>query len=200
MEFFPPGSLDDRPELHAFRDRWYVSHLLAMQESPMYPPPTDSASTYRLLFLPTFHNPSVVRFKCLGDTWNAVCKRTDGRGGYSPGKLVAQSEWILSRRESKQLSRLLERVSFWEMGSSEDSAGVDGSQAVMEGAQEGRYHVIDRWSPHGITYAELVEFLLTLCQGIGEAPPDPPKFLRSFAELESRLDSSENGSTTDQRR
>ena len=44
MEFFPLGALDDRADLHAFPDRWYVSHLLAMQERSLHPPVADRAT------------------------------------------------------------------------------------------------------------------------------------------------------------
>lgn len=187
MEFFPANSLDPRPDLHAFRDRWYVSHLLAMQERPLYPPATDQPPVYRLLFLPTFQQPAVVRLSEAGGSWRAVCKRSDGRGGYGAGKLAGEAEWELPRREAKQFARLLDRVGFWDMQSSEDTAGCDGSQAVLEGVRADGYHVVDRWSPHGTPYAELVEFLLGLCRSVGEQAPDPPKYVGSFAELAERF-------------
>jgi hypothetical protein len=193
MEFFPANSLDLGPEPHAFRDRWYVSHLLAMQERPLYPPAADVPPVYRLLFLPTFRQPVAVRLSDSGGVWRAVCKRSDGRGGYGAGQLTAESERELSRAEAKQFARRLNRVGFWDMPSSEETAGLDGSQAVFEGARDGRYHVVDRWSPHGTPYAELVEFLLGLARGVGELPLDPPKYLGSFAELAERLKSQPDG-------
>jgi hypothetical protein len=187
MEFFPVNALDPRPDLHAFRDRWYVSHLLAMGERPLHPLAPDQPIVYRLLYLPSFRQSAVVRLNEAGGTWRAVCKRSDGRGGYSPGRLAGEAERELSRAEAKQFARLLERVGFWDARSWEDTAGKDGAQAVLEGARAGGYHVIDRWSPHGTPYAELVEFLLGLCRGVGEPAPDPPKYLESFAELAERF-------------
>jgi len=175
MEFFPANTLDPRPDLHAFKHRWYVSYLLAMQERPLHPPEPGQPSVYRLLFLPTFRQPAVVRLTEANGGWRAVCKRSDGLGGYSAGRLAGEAERGLSRAEAKRFARLLDRVGFWGMPSSEDSAGLDGSQAVMEGARAGHYHVVDRWSPHGTPYADLVEFLLGLCEGVGEPAPDPPK-------------------------
>jgi hypothetical protein len=187
MQFFPANALDDRPDLHAFRDRWYVSHLLAMEERPLYPPGNDQPPVYWLLFLPSFRQPAVVRLTEAGGTWQALCKRSDGRGGYSPGRLAGTAERELSRAEAKQFARLLDQVGFWTMPSSEDSAGRDGSQAVLDGARAGEYHVVDRWSPHGTPYADLVEFLLGRCRGVGEPAPAPPKYVGSFAELAERF-------------
>ena len=189
MEFFPPGALDDRPHLHAFRDRWYVAHLLAMQERPLNSSVADQSAVYRLLFLPTFRQPSVVRLTEAGGLWTVVCKRSSGRGGYSSGRLAGERERELSQAEGNQFRRLLDRVAFWEMPSFEDSCGLDGAQAVLEGVRAGGYHVVDRWSPHSTPYAELVEFLLRLCHGVGDAPPERPKYLTSFAELGQRLQS-----------
>src|SRR5262245_24398517 len=37
IDFFPPYVFDENPEHHAFREMWYASHLLAMNEGPLYP-------------------------------------------------------------------------------------------------------------------------------------------------------------------
>ena len=164
MEFFPENTLDDHPGGHAFRVNWYVPHLLSMEEPPLRPPVADRPTVYRLLFLPTFDRPAVVRLTEAEGGWRAVCKRSDGRGGYGPGPLLSAAERDLSPAEGKKFGRLLTEAAFWEMPSSETSAGLDGSQAVLEGVREGCYHVVDRWSPHGTPYAKLVEFLLKLHQ------------------------------------
>lgn len=160
MDFFPVNSLDPRPDLREFLVRWYVSHLLAMEEKPLSSPATDQPDVYRLLFLPTFRPPAVVRLPIDSGAWHAVYKRSDGRGGYESGRLVSETRRTLSPKQAAEFSRLLEQAGFWEMPSSEDSAGCDGSRAVLEGVRSGRYHVVDRWSPHGTPYARLVEFLL----------------------------------------
>nr|MDZ8061281.1 hypothetical protein [Nostoc sp. EkiNYC01] len=162
MEFFPLAALHDHPNLHAFRNRWYVSHLLAMQERPLHPPATDQPDVYRLLFLPTFEQPSLIRLSNTEGMWKAVCKRTNGSGGYAPGQLIAEIELDLSPTDAKEFGRLLDCAEFWEMPSFENSGGLDGKQAVLEGVRAGRYHVVDRWSPRGTPYAKLVEFLLKL--------------------------------------
>lgn len=179
MEFFPANSLDHRPDIHAFCDRWYVSHLLAMQERPLWPPAPNLPTAYRLLFLPTFQQPRAVRLTEASSGWRAVCKRSDGRGGYAPGRLVGEAERELSRTEAERFTYLVDRVDFWTMPGSEDSHGCDGSQAVLEGVRASAYHVVARWSPRGTPYAELVEFLL----GLGRSP----KYAGSFAELAERF-------------
>jgi hypothetical protein len=49
------------------------------------------------------------------------------------------------------------------MPSFEESYGLDGWQAVMEGVRLGEYHVVNRWTQRGNAFAKLVEFLLKIC-------------------------------------
>jgi hypothetical protein len=165
LEFFPNNAFEDYPGGHVFRVNWYVPHLLSMAEQPLYPPVADQAAICRLLFLPTFHRPVVVRLIEADGTWRVVCKRTNGRGGYRPGPLINEETRGLSSVEAKQFAVYLSQVELWDMPSIGDREGLDGSQAVLEAVCEGRYHVVDRWSPQGTPYAQLVDFLLALCTG-----------------------------------
>ena len=146
--FFPPGVLEGLED-------WYEIFLLAKQELPLYPPAADSPPVYRLLHLPSFQRPSMVRLTGGGDNWRVVHKPRGGR-------IVGAAGRDLTRVEAKQLNCLLEQVAFWDMASTESCGGNDGTHCVFEGVCGGRYHVVDRWSPRGTPYAILVEFLLGL--------------------------------------
>ncbi|WP_439626559.1 hypothetical protein [Gemmata sp.] len=185
MEFFPPGVLDDHPDLHALHERWYVSHLMAMQERPLHPPAPDQPTVFRLLFLPTFTRPALVRVTDAGG-WRVARKQTDGRGGYEPGQLVSEAEWELTPGEAKRLGKLVERAGFWDLPTAERADGLDGWQCVVEGVRTGRYHVVDRWSPRRTPFAELVGFLLGLSPAVPREA-GPAKYLGSFAELAERM-------------
>ena len=186
MDFFPPNSLHDRPDMHEFRNCWYVSHLLAFREQPLYPPTADQAVVYRLLHIPTFQRPAVVRLSDIGGAWQVVFKRSDGRMGYA-GPLLGEVKRDLSWPQGKEFSRLLGRIGFWEMAPSSGSFGLDGSRAILEGVRPGEYHLVDRWSPQGTPYAELVDFMLGLCEGVGDAPAKPSETIGSFEELAKRF-------------
>lgn len=163
MDFFPPGVLDARPDLHTFRSEWYVRHLVAMQEQPLYPPSDGSLCCYRLLYLPTFRHPVVVRLAPTETAWRATCKRTNGFGGYDAGQLAIESEHSLTKAETQRFSRLLDDSGFWVLPTAEVSAGLDGTQVILEGVRNGKYHVVDRWSPRQTAYAELSNCILGLC-------------------------------------
>jgi hypothetical protein len=186
MRYFPVGSLDQRVDLHEFRERWYSSHLAAMQEPPLFPPASTSPLTFRLLDLPTWQRPVVVRLTDRDGEWVVVWKRSTGRGGYEPGQLSDMAERVLTMVESKRLAQLLDRVQFWKMTHDDEGHGLDGWQAVLEGVFGDTYHVIDRWSPQSTPFAELAGFLLDLFRTSVAPPAVPPKYARSFAELAER--------------
>ena len=168
MQFFPPGVLDENPGLSAALDHWYSSCLLAMQEHPLYPSSSDGSELYRLLFLPTFSRPAVVRLNHVAGTWQATCKSTDGLGGYSPGQISHEGQLTLSPTDVRVFNRLLERADFWRMSSYIPSNGLDGSQVILEGVRNGTYHLVDRWSPRANPFAKLAHFLLRLDRGLTE--------------------------------
>jgi hypothetical protein len=162
MVWFFPEVLDYDAQRSRFRCGWYGSHLWSMEERPLYPPEPDQFPVYRLLHLPTFSAPSMVRLTEGVDGWRVVCKRSDGWGGYAAGELVAVAEHDLTVLEVQQFLNKFDQCGFWDLPSYEKCDSCDGTQAVVEGVNRGRYHVVDRWSPRGTPYAELVEYLLAL--------------------------------------
>jgi hypothetical protein len=52
-----------------------------------------------------------------------------------------QTEWFLDA---------VDNFGFWKLPARrdpKDEIGVDGARWIMEGSKDGRYHVVDRWSP-----------------------------------------------------
>jgi hypothetical protein len=171
MRFFPPKSLDRDPEVDQIHHNWYSTHLLAMQEVPLYPPATDRPDVYRLLYLLCWDSPVMVHFSLAGEVWQVVCKRTDGFSEFPyGGQLTPEDRRDLSPGEATRFQSLLESAAFWDMPSCDRTLGFDGAPAILEGVKGGCYHVVDRWSPHDTPYAELVEFILGLCPDWGEQP------------------------------
>jgi hypothetical protein len=184
--YFPPGVLAARPDLETLCVAWYTLFLRAMDEGPLYPPPVDGPPTYRLLHLPTFTAPSVVRLVKVSEGWQVTGKRTNGQGGHSPGQLVSDCGRKLTATEVKRLEKLVSQPVFWEMASAEGRSGCDGTRCVLEGVRTGRYHVVDRWSPRRTAFADLVAFLLRLPRFSVDELGQPPRFFGSFAELEQQ--------------
>ncbi|NPA34886.1 MAG: hypothetical protein GXO48_08175 [Chlorobi bacterium] len=123
----------------------YSRHIRAMEEPLLL---TLKHDAFRFIWLRTFHNPIVVRIEFWDDssaflTW----KKTSVHGGYAPGRLVLRISKELSLKEWNQFLKLVEQSKFWELESVELTYGLDGVQWILEGKINGKYHLVDRWSP-----------------------------------------------------
>lgn len=56
----------------------------------------------------------------------------------------------------------LENENFWELPTKKETLGFDGAQWVIEGLQDGKYHLVDRWTPESGSIRKIGLFLLEL--------------------------------------
>jgi len=142
-----------------FRINWYSSHLQAMDEPIL----SDSLPTnvYRFTYLRTFDNPIVIGIENYNDSVKIYWKRTDGAGGYEPGKIIENNSKDLSIEDWKKVEAKIDSINFWSLPTLEiDLLGNDGSQWILEGKKLGRYHVVDRWC--GSEIVPICKFLMGL--------------------------------------
>lgn len=144
--------------------------LRAMGEGPLHPT-VDTSATYRLFRLPSFRFPSVVRVAQRNGNWEIIGRlfRMDG-WSFTPVAPLWERTRRLSDVEATRLEHLLRALSFWTMPVTVERQGLDGTTWVLEGAQDGRYHVIDRWSPEEPPLVDLGEYL-TAISGIDDYRP-----------------------------
>jgi hypothetical protein len=153
--YFPPAALQ------VSTADWYSKHLTALQEPSLYAMRTERGTeVYRFLWLRTFHHPVAVRVVCKEDGDTIVCKTCAGAGGYEPGRLILNRSAPFSPQQKTQLKTLLESSGFWELPSKDTSLGLDGSQWIVEAVKDGRYHIVDRWSPQSGAVRDLGLFLI----------------------------------------
>jgi hypothetical protein len=121
----------------------------------------------RFLILPTWGNPIVVRAVKEGDRYRLFARRLDGQGGYDPGKLVESKEVLLSVEDSKKLSHHLDAAKIFELATSDDVRGNDGSEWIVETVKNGKYQVIVRWTAeyntaerHLTPFVEFCDYLI----------------------------------------
>ena len=123
-----------------------------MHEPSLFEGQTDTRLfAYRFLWLRSFHHPVSIRMVIQGDGQALVTtKIADGAGGYEPGRLISNTSRYLTK---EQTSFFVERIAgsgFWDAPTREVSPGVvnlDGAEWIFEGVKDGKYHVLDRWSP-----------------------------------------------------
>jgi len=140
--------------------RWYSDHLRAMNE-PLLFNKKESKQIFRFTWLRTFDNPVAIRIEKSQDKIVLSWKLCDGAGGYDPGKLTISDSKTVNKETWNLFNKLVDRAHFWEMETLEkDPTGEDGEQWILEGKDEQRYHVVDRWSPKSGAYFDCCNFLI----------------------------------------
>ncbi|TWJ04419.1 hypothetical protein JN11_00127 [Mucilaginibacter frigoritolerans] len=86
-----------------------------------------------------------------------------GSGGYEPGKLILEKQKSISKLTWHQFKEKLDEIGFWGMATKEKSMGNDGSEWILEGVVNDKYHVVDRWTPKSLSdYYQCCDYLLKL--------------------------------------
>lgn len=135
---------------------------MAFREMPLESLPSCVEESYRLMWVPTFHPPVVVRIWRSGEKYFMAAKQLDGRGGYEIGKLSVEQTRSLTNDEWMNFVTSLYQAGFWDIPSNiNEPVPQDGAAWVMEGIKGKQYHSIKRRNPQG-EYADLIKYLIKL--------------------------------------
>jgi hypothetical protein len=145
---------------------WYSQYLTAMNEPALKVLAKKDRTTtvYRFLWLPSFHDPISVRFvkSARGVTRTTVRLKLDHE--YKPVQVVARRSAELTPAQWERIAKQLVKARFWDLQRSqrEPFGGftVDGHILVIEGVNEGRYHVVQRSNPPGGNFVDLCQAML----------------------------------------
>lgn len=144
--YFPIKTKAGGEGVTAFESKWYGKSLERMNEPRLPEFVKDvNADVYRIMILPTWGNPIVVRVQRHGELYRLSARRLDGQGGYDPGKLVEAKDIELSADDSKSLAVPIQSLNFFQLPAEDDVMGNDGDQWIIEGVSLGKYHVAVRW-------------------------------------------------------
>ena len=148
-DYFPKGTFSSNQAYDKSSAQRYSKYLAAFREPSLYKlSQLPSAHSYRFLWLRTFHHPVSVRVEIGRDGIGLVTtKVTDGAGGYSPGRMKLNRTRRLTKQQTDWLLERINALGFWSLAVHEAPGGFDGAQWVIEGVKDGKYHVVDRWSP-----------------------------------------------------
>lgn len=145
-----------------FINDWYGKHLKAMGEPSLIEVYEPENEVYRFLWLRTFHRPIVVRVERSLNSTKLVFVELSGAGGYEPGSVVRKEERTIGDGQWCDFLTLLAKAGYWKLGDDYDDSGNDGAQWILEGVREGRYHLVDRWTPDDGDYRAACIYLLNL--------------------------------------
>ncbi len=131
--YFPIKTKAGGEGVTAFESKWYGKSLERMNEPRLPGFAKDvNADVYRIMILPTWGNPIVVRVRRRGERYSLSSRRLDGQGGYDPGKLVEAKDIELSADDSKSLAVLIQNLNFFQLPTDDDVMGNDGDQWIIE--------------------------------------------------------------------
>jgi len=167
-QYFPTGVFSEYPDLSDSRSRRYAKLLRAIGEPSLLDAAKNKPSdSYRFLWLRSFRQPIAIRLTIRPDgTGQLMGVEMTGRSGYDPG-VVATTEIVeISQDQIHQLKNLLQTTDYWSMPTVDvrlhEERIRDGAEWILEGARDGRYHVVARLSPQNGTYREACLYLLKL--------------------------------------
>jgi hypothetical protein len=152
LYYFPSKAFrdyDDSTRGNDFKLNWYSGMLRALKEPILFTNTRAGESEiYRFTCLRSFHAPFAIRVlhKAANDT-KLILKISDGASGYTSRNLVRNETKILSEAEWTQITTTLNNAEFWKMPTEKPDFGCDGSEWIIEGVKNGKYHVVARWSP-----------------------------------------------------
>ncbi len=167
--YFPIKTKAGDEGVTAFEAKWYGKCLERMNEPRLPDYAKDvNADVYRIMILPTWGNPIVVRVQRHGELFSLLARRLDGQAGYDPGKLVEAKDIELGADDSKALEVLIRNLNFFHLPTNDNLIGMDGDESIIEGVSQGKYHVVERWcaasydpQKRGLTaFLALCKFLL----------------------------------------
>lgn len=149
-QYFPPGLLGCGGRQDDLLTKWYSEQLKALGEPSLWAlSKSDShARVYRFLWLRSFHHPVSVRVIINSDlTGTLVLKIASGAGGYAPGDLVRNESVPVGKHGTSLLFARVLQARLWELPTRGHPGGNDGANWIVEAVADGKYQIVDRWSP-----------------------------------------------------
>jgi hypothetical protein len=146
--YFPPNTLEKAPQ--EFLREWYSTYLATLKEPSLFELAHDTTTySYRFLWLRSFNNPVAIRLNVNADgTGTLIQKVASGEAGFRPGYLTISNSKPITRQQTQYFLQKVHQVDFWSMPTIDPViGGEDGSEWIIEGVHDGKYHVVNRWSP-----------------------------------------------------
>jgi hypothetical protein len=182
--YFPPILNDTfevrNPNFKDFKQNWYSSSLYSFKE-PILFTKTDSQNIYRLLWLRSFHKAVCFTMKELNGKYFLNAKTLDRQPAFYPqvyyrgkdkntGKEILDTTQkadrlafidfdtikVLTSEQWKEIENYISKLDFWNspIADPDDEGSTDGSDWILEGRRNNKYHFIDRRNARG----DLMEF------------------------------------------
>jgi hypothetical protein len=165
-QYFPVGVFGRNPEISTYKEKWYSSFLIAMQEPSLLRGGSDNiVATYRFLLILS------ARAMCFQLTVypdGAGILITKGVVLYpdKPNRLRIEHPVSVSGEQVRDFTTLLQRADFWSSeaeGTNEwNRYRMEGAELILESFINRDYHVVDRWFSRDPDFVRACVFLMSL--------------------------------------
>jgi len=157
VNFFPPSTFRDDFKVH-----WFTNEFYALGQKPLWPPPADGTPIYRVTVLPARSAPESVTLTISpdGSGETRFCVTDIDRQS-----LRADSTRAITAQQVAAFEASVKQAQFWEMSAEPPPSlvyGLGGAQWILEGVENGKYHIVDRWCPRQIPFGKLGQDLFDL--------------------------------------
>jgi hypothetical protein len=137
-----------------FYERWFGGQLRAMEEPVL----SSSASRggfrwrFRMLVLPSFHHAYAIRVdEPVAGPAKVRAVRLDGRGGYSPGKILEQERYVPDRAAIRHLHAAIVSVRLADLPRQTSPDAEDGTIVVCADGVRFVFELVDERGNHLVT-------------------------------------------------
>lgn len=149
-------------DMRHVKPRWSVSDwecLPPMGEPSLLEARDQQANAYRFIYQHSMqHKPLVVRISIRPDgTGEVITKILTYAADCKTGKLTKNKKRVVPKKAVDALLKRVEEADFWQLPAEDSVIGPDGATWIVEGVKDGRYHVVNRWSPRRGEYKRLGE-------------------------------------------
>jgi hypothetical protein len=160
--YFPPSAHSPEAQADSFLALWYTRALVAMHEPPLYgaqAPP--GVVVWRFIWLRSFDPPVAIRITNSPRRCSIVATALGNVITPEPPQDSSGAVYItdilrfgpITRRDSSlrspvECTHAIQSIpGFWAAPGEDSRTGIDGANWVFEALEQGRYHVVTRWSP-----------------------------------------------------
>ena len=147
--YFPDNIFSERDDHNSFINESYSKQLKALDEPSIYAQKHDpSRQLYRFTWLRSFHNSVSIRLEIEKDGSGLLyVKMSNALEENSAEKITKNEIIIIEKEDVHEFLELLAQKNFWKLPSAREIFGLDGAEWIIEGLSNGKYHLVDRWSP-----------------------------------------------------
>ena len=139
--YFPPETFSGRSA--TVKVFGLSSALYGLGQKPLWASSAPTETSYRVIYIGTLL-PDVKMVRITRQSGGAARVEAKDEG---VGSKPYDETRTFDADEFSNFLAGVEKASFWEMPTERRTLGLDGAEWVLEGSQNGKYHVVVRWCP-----------------------------------------------------